>query len=80
MSIDLYRARYLFESAHCAVVTSDAGAYLLGYFGAPRHEWNYLTTFDNEAVARRAFEAFDRAVTDLKRSLASPEERPALYS
>jgi hypothetical protein len=71
MPSDLYQARYVYESANCAVVTSDDGSYLLGYFRAPRHEWIYLTTFKNEATARRAFDSFDGAVTSLRRALGS---------
>jgi hypothetical protein len=71
MHFDFCQPRYVYEGSHCAVVTSDDGSYLLGYFRAPRHEWTYLTTFKNEATARRAFDSFDGAVTSLRRALGS---------
>ncbi len=60
MPANHHTARYLVESGHCAVVRRDDGAYLLGYFRAPRREWTYMATFDQEASARRAFRVFNR--------------------
>ena len=75
MLINLHPARYVLESAHCAVVSRDDGAYLLGYFRAPRHEWTYMATFDQEASAQRAFEVFDRTAT-----IYSPDGAAALHA
>ena len=61
MPMNLHAACYLVESKHCAVVTRDDGAYLLGFFRAPRKEWTYMATFDQEASARHAFRVFNRA-------------------
>jgi hypothetical protein len=64
MGVNLFKARYVCESAHCAVLTCDEGqSYVLGYFNRPRHAWTYVATFDQEAAAERAFEAFDRAAS-----------------
>ncbi len=64
MRVNLYKAKYVCESAHCAVLTCDAGgSYMLGYFSPPRHTWTYVATFDLQASAERAFEAFDRAAS-----------------
>ena len=54
-------SRYLVESERCAVLARGDGAYLLGYFRAPNHEWTCLTAFEDEAAARRAFAIFDKA-------------------
>ncbi len=64
MTVNLYKARFVYESARCAVVTREEGqTYMLGYFKAPRHAWTYVATFDYEASARRAFEAYDTAAS-----------------
>ncbi len=75
MPINLHPARYVLESAHCAVVTRDDGAYLLGYFRAPRHAWTYVATFDQEASAQRAFDVFERAA-----SVYTPDDRAAVHA
>jgi hypothetical protein len=55
--------RYVYESAHCAIVTCDDGrSYMLGYFCAPRHAWTYVATFEEASAAFRAFEAYNCAV------------------
>ena len=62
MAVNLFKAKYVCESAHCAVLTCDDGlSYVLGYFSPPRHTWTYVATFNQQASAQRAFEAFDRA-------------------
>ena len=62
MSINLFNAHYVYESARCAVVTRDGGqSYMLGYFRSPRHAWTYVATFDQASAALRAFEAYNRA-------------------
>ncbi len=64
MDENLFKARYVRESAHCAVLTCDEGqSFILGYFRWPRHAWTYVATFDQEASATRAFEAFDQAAS-----------------
>lgn len=75
MPINLHPARYVLESAHCAVVTRDNGAYQLGYFRAPRHAWTYVATFDQEASAQRAFDVFERAA-----SVYTPDDRAAVHA
>lgn len=68
MFSNLHPARYVVESARCAVVTSDAGSFLLGYFIQPRHEWIHVATFGDEATARRAFAVFDESVGEFERA------------
>ncbi len=62
MSLNLFNARYVYETARCALVTCDGGqSYMLGYFLAPRHAWTYVATFDQMSAALRAFEALNCA-------------------
>ncbi len=68
MHVNLHPARYVVESARCAVVTSDDRSFLLGYFIPPRHEWIYVAKFVDEATARRAFAVFDRSIADFLRA------------
>ena len=68
MFSNLHPARYVLESARCAVVSSDAGSFLLGYFVQPRHEWIHVATFADEATARRAFAVFDDSVAEFERA------------
>ena len=68
MFSNLHPARYVVESARCAVVSSDAGSFLLGYFVQPRHEWIHVSTYADEASARRAFKVFDQAVAEFERA------------
>ena len=67
---NLHPARYVVESARCAVVTTDDGSFLLGYFLPPRREWAYVAKFADEASARRAFAVFDNSVDEFRRAWA----------
>jgi hypothetical protein len=68
MQVNLHPARYLVESARCAVVTSDDQSFLLGYFVPPRHEWICVASFADETTARRAFAVFDRSTAEFWRA------------
>ena len=70
MSVNFHTARYIEESARCAVVASDDRSFLLGYFVEPRHEWVFVASFADEATARRAFRLFDRSVSEFRRASA----------
>ena len=75
MSVNLHTARYLVESARCAVVTADNGTFLLGYFLPPRHEWMFVASFADEATARRSFQVFDESVAEFRRAWGSTPAR-----
>lgn len=77
MTIHLHTARYVLESARCAVVSSDDRSFLLGYFVPPRHEWVFVARFADEAIARRAFQVFDASVAEFNRVWSSNHENAA---
>jgi len=74
MSVNFHTARYILESARCAVVTADDGSFLLGYFLPPRHEWMFVASFADEATARRAFQVFDASVAEFRRAWGPKRE------
>ena len=64
----LFGCPYVLESAHCAVIRTQDGGYAFGRFRKPRHEFEQIGTYTYIAEAKRAFDAYNQAMSTWRKA------------
>lgn len=59
----LFGCRFVLESEDCAVIRSHDDGYVFGRFRYPRHAFEQIATFTEMAAAKRAFDAYNQALS-----------------
>lgn len=70
----LFGCPYVFESENCAVIWMRDEGYVFGQFRSPRRAFESIATFAQTDCAKRAFDAYNRAISG-SRMAASPRLR-----
>ncbi|MGO9427864.1 hypothetical protein [Rhodoblastus sp.] len=64
----LFGCPYVFESENCAVIWMRDEGYVFGRFRSPRRAFESIATFAQTDGAKRAFDAYNRAISGSRKA------------